>query len=56
MLLLQQLCASLLDQVSGVEVHLALLLEPSELIFQPLTPIAPENIVYHRIPLHARAI
>ena len=56
MLLLQQFCSSLLDQVSGVEVHSAMLLEPDELISQLVAPLTTKNVVYDGIALHASPV
>ena len=51
MLLLQQLCATLLDQMRGVQMHFALLSETYEFLFQLGIPGQPKNIVYNCISL-----
>ena len=51
MLLLQQLCDSLLDQVRGVQMQFALLFEAYEFLFQLGIPDQSENIVYDCISL-----
>lgn len=51
MLLLQELCATLLDQVRGVQVHLALLFEIDQFLFQLGIPLQSENIVYNCISM-----
>ena len=51
MLLLQQLCASLLDQVRAVLMHFALLFQAYKFLSQLDIPGQSENIVYNCISL-----
>lgn len=55
MLLLQQLCSTLLDQMGGVQTHFALLLEPYQLLFQLATPDWSKNIVNDCVTLLLQA-
>lgn len=51
MLLLQQLCATLLDQVCGVQVHFALLFKAYYFLFQLAAPGGAEDVVYNHVSL-----
>lgn len=56
MLLLQQLCATLLDQMCGVQMHFPLLLELYQLLSQLAAPGWPKQIVYNCIAFLLQAL